>query len=183
MELRPLQRRLVQLLLRRGMMLESELWRLIRLLPDGAQLTPSEFDEMLEDLERAGWLTVNTDGDEPRYRVQFSQKTSTSHEDLWDRLSLDSMRQQWNVNLPTVSETTPVQEDFLMRRGGKRALPKAIWDKLEDEPAGQPAPSGTETKSQSAALLDALDRPKPRPSSDKQDIRKKLRGALGDDGE
>lgn len=196
-ELSPLQRRVIQLLLRRGTTLESELRRLIRMLPDGDRLTSVEFDTLLEALEHAGWLIKNTDGDEPRYRVQFAQKTPKSSTAIWDRLTLDNMRQRWQVRLTAPGETAPAttppppdtpgdqpaKEDLLMRRGGKRALPKAIWDRLEETPSGESAASETETKSRSAGRLDALNQPKAKPSADRQEIRKRLLGALEDDGE
>jgi hypothetical protein len=197
MELSPLQRRVIQLLLRRGTTLESELRRLIRMLPDGDHLSPVEFDTLLDVLEHAGWLIKKTDGDEPRYRVQFAQKTPRSSTTIWDRLKLDNLRQRWQIRLTSLGETAqartppppdtpgdePAKEDLLMRRGGKRALPQAIWDRLEETPSGETAASDTETKPRSAGLLDALNQPKEKPSSDKQDIRKKLWDALGDDGE
>lgn len=194
MELPPLQRRMIQLLLRQGTILESELRRLVRVLPDGDRLTPAEFDTILESLERAGWLIRNTDGDELCCRVQFSQKTPKSDDAFWERLSLESIRQQWRVRLPVVDEIAPTRaesqsnasddetakEDLLMRRGGKRTLSKAIWDKLDAEPSTTP---GAEPKSRTAGLRDALDKPKDKPTSDKKDIRKKLWDAFGDDGE
>jgi hypothetical protein len=139
---------------------------------------------MLEGLEHAGWMISNADGDELRWRVQFAQPNPRSDDPIWERLSLESILQQWHVRLPTAterrtSEATPdetLKEELLMRRGGKRTLSQAIWDKLEDEPA--PA---AETKSRVGGSLDALDKPKDRTSSDKKDIRKKLWDALADD--
>ena len=184
MELPSLQRRLIQLLLRRGTMLESELRRLVRVLPEGELLTSAQFDSMLESLERAGWMSSNTDGDELRWRVHVGQKTPRSDDPIWERLSLESIRQQWHVRLPVAgARKTPEtpsdetgKEDLLMRRGGKRTLSKAIWDKLDDAPTA-------EKKSRVGGLLDALDKPKDRSSSDKKDIRKKLWDAFGDESE
>jgi hypothetical protein len=185
-ELPTLQRRLIQLLLRRGTLLESELWRLSHMLPEGENLTPAQFDLMLETLERAGWMIRYVDGDETRWRVRFAQKTIRSDAPIWERLSLENIRQQWNVRLPAAGERTAseqtsnetLKEDLLMRRGGKRTLSQAIWDKLEDEPT--PANS-TETKSRVDGLLNALDKPKDKSTSDKKEIRKRLWDALADD--
>ena len=194
MELPPLQRRLIQLLLRRGTMLENELRYSLHMLPEGENITPAQVDSMLKSLEHAGWMSRDVDGDETRWHVQFTQKTAKNDDPIWARLSLESIRQQWNVKLSAADENTAARrasppeppsdettkEDLLMRRGGKRTLSQAIWDKLDTEPTPAPTPT---TKSRVGGLLDALDKPKDKTSSDKKDIRKKLWDAFGDEGE
>ena len=175
MELPSLQRRLIQLLLRRGMMYESELRRVVQLLPEGENLTPAQFDSMLESLESAGWMSRSTDSGDAQWRVNLTRRKPRSEAPIWERVNLESIRQQWHVRFPIAGVRTapePDEPDLLMRRGGKRTLSQAIWDKLEDTPVDEP---------KSKAVLDALDKPKDRSSSDKKDIRKKLWDALADD--
>lgn len=175
MELPSLQRRLIQLLLRRGMMYESELRRVVQLLPEGETLTPAQFDSMLESLESAGWMSRSTDSGDAQWRVNLTRRKPRSEAPIWERVNLESIRQQWHVRFPAAGVRTtpePDEPDLLMRRGGKRTLSQAIWDKLEDTLVDEP---------KSKAVLDALDKPKDRSSSDKKDIRKKLWDALADD--
>lgn len=177
-DLPPLQRRMVQLLLRKGIMLEHDLYQSLSLVAQ-EHVPRTVFDHQLAALIRVGWLLRDTDGDEPRYRIPVLPRRRMGDDSLAQRLDWNSMSQQWDVRLPPARRNTlpssrvtstltalaepEVKPEGLMQRGGKRTLPGAIWDKLESDPLPVKRPSR-------ASLLDDLfdksDEPSNEPKSD-----------------
>lgn len=137
------QRKIIQLLLRNGTMLASDLRSACWLLNE--PITHAELDDELRVLETVGWLVRDLRGDEPRYQVGSFRRTRKSIGDIWERLQLDATDQETQFSHPTprdkanefieaISDKTALPASSgLMRRGGKRTLPDSIWDKLERE--------------------------------------------------
>jgi hypothetical protein len=143
------QRQIIQLLLRNGTMLESDLRRALGLLTS----VPSHRDELegeLSVLATAGWLTRDSDADEARCCLGSLARTRKRLDKVWERLDANDSDHVWQVRMPSAAPAAPRAQkrvgalldaltadekpnEGLMQRGGKRTLPNAIWDRLEDE--------------------------------------------------
>ena len=143
------QRQIVQLLLRNGTMLETDLHDALNLLA-GEAVTDGVLEAELNALSDAGWLLRDSCADEARCRLRALPRTRKHMDDVWERIDQPGVDQNWRVRMPSAPSTPSAQKragalfdalaakesttktEGLMQRGGKRTLPNAIWDKLED---------------------------------------------------
>jgi hypothetical protein len=78
---------------------------------------------LIDDLTRSRWVVRFRRDGEIVYRVNFVRKNGTHNESFWNRLGLEHDSAH--------SPDEAASDERGMRRGGKRTLPKAIWDTLE----------------------------------------------------
>jgi hypothetical protein len=118
LELSPLHRQVVRLLLREKAISEVSLRAAF---PDDS---PEAVSRVLNDLMRFEWLECREPSNEtPVYELRLehtaSSETLTA---LWDKVD----------TLSQTSRRTAPEVDLGLQRGGKRTLPKQIWDKLDE---------------------------------------------------
>jgi hypothetical protein len=165
-ELPTRQRQLVQLLLRNGTMLEADLLDALNLLA-GETISSTLLEAELYALAAAGWLARDTLGDEARCRLRSLPRPRKHMDEVWNRIEQQGLGQNWRVRLPSAASTPRAQKragalfdalaaeekeaapkpEGLMQRGGKRTLPGAIWEKLEDDLSGESCPTNTKRSS------------------------------------
>jgi predicted transcriptional regulator len=130
MELSSAQRQIVRLILRETMMTYDDLCVSIQELQ---HIDQREVDALLGELTEHEWIVSLLKNQETVYRVNLVRRASKQNQSFWTRLGVEAS---------SVSEDS---EDRSMIRGGKRKLPPAIWETLEnDQPLSR------------AALLEAI---------------------------
>jgi hypothetical protein len=140
-----------------------ELMNVFQSLPPDQRLTSSELMTLLEDLRMAAWVTVNRDrSGEKHYRINLGYALGRiPHDSVLDQL-IDRPDQRYQKPLETLTseipraaaqESVPVPRsrsealnDLMARRGGKRTIPKNIWDKLDTD-GEKPAENATNSDS------------------------------------
>lgn len=159
----PLMRRILRALLRHHVLVEDQLWTEVTRTRDDVSFDRAALQKALRDLARRGWLTQQPLDESIAYSICMRH---SDHQPSDARIAAghvleqveDSQRYRIELAALTAEETspaTPVRSadvlDGLMHRGGKRTLPKNIWDKLgsgtaptDDPPANPPdeAPVG-----------------------------------------
>lgn len=90
---------------------------------------PELIQTTLDQLIHAIWLRID-DQTPARYLVHFGKSHTPRNYGIWKLAALemaDGVLQRWQPQI----NTPAAADDGLMRRGGKRRLPGAIWDKLQ----------------------------------------------------
>lgn len=128
MDLPAFERCVVRLLLRETELTYAELVEAVGTLPDDQQMDQAQLDAALEHLTGSQWLVGEGEGHKRRYRVSLSQRNSVSNSGMWDGLELESIDQHGAFQV----DLEPAAAMLSVRSGGKRALPKHVWDCLTD---------------------------------------------------
>jgi hypothetical protein len=116
LELSPVHRQVVRVLLREKLLSEAEIRTLF---PD---LPPDKLGSVLQELVQLRWVQCD-DSDIRRYRLEFAFTPSPDDTpSLWEKI--EALRR------PVPREG--YERDIRLQRGGKRKLPRQIWDKLDD---------------------------------------------------
>lgn len=147
MNVPPMLRRMMRLLLRHQHLAEEQLWTALRHQDDNVDR--ASFGRALADLIRMGWLAERDENGQPAYRIILRHaEARLPEETIVSRIDLNSVDDsaRYRTELGVLASSQPVQAketpldglDSLLQRGGKRTLPKSIWDKL-DAPASPPA--------------------------------------------
>jgi hypothetical protein len=117
LELSPLHRQVVRLLLREKLLSEAALFAAF---PDDS---PEAVRRVLNDLVKFEWLQCGesqTSGEMPVYHLHLERiPSSESLPSLWEKVEALSQRPAPDLDLG-------------LQRGGKRKLPNHIWDKLDE---------------------------------------------------
>lgn len=160
-------RRIVRIVLREITMTYSQILGALDKLPDAQRLDRQTTDTALDELTQMRLLIRFFRNHEASYRVNLSHRQPrAADETLWqkaDFAAIDRADQQWQPAFQAASaEGASDMGELVMRRGGKRILPSAIWDSLDDKPK-DPADTADGEK-----------------SAGRNNLRNKLFGALED---
>lgn len=141
MELPAVERCIVRLVLREVTISYPRL----RWMTKDMNIVPEALDNALKHLVTTHWLIRQSSSQHTSYRVNTLEKPASANQNFWDELALEEMPEPTSVDLHADPENAPLST----RSGGKRALPKAIWDCLCDPdtpetPAVKPAKRGAE---------------------------------------
>jgi hypothetical protein len=117
LELSPLHRQVVRLLLREELLSEAALFAGF---PDDS---PEAVRRVLNDLVKFEWLQCREN--------QNAGETSVYHLHLERMPSSESLPSLWE-KVEALSQRPAPDLDLGVQRGGKRKLPKQIWDKLDE---------------------------------------------------
>ncbi|HVU13715.1 MAG TPA: hypothetical protein VHD90_20705 [Phototrophicaceae bacterium] len=120
LDLQPLERCVVRLILREVTMTYPQLCEAITTLPVDQQMDQPKLDTVLDQLTQNHWLVREYDHNLLSYRVNTSENT----------------RRQTGLDLSELSRA----DDSLNLKRSKRNLPNHVWDCLTDAPAETPAP-------------------------------------------
>lgn len=143
-------RRIMRLMLRHQRLREEQIWHELQQQTADAP-DWGTFMDTLSDLCRRGWLDNEYRNGQPEYRIVLRHTESRLPDNaLTARADLeglaDTQRYQTELGALTQATSSPPPAprasdplDGLLHRGGKRTLPKNIWDKL-DAPAADSAP-------------------------------------------
>ena len=118
LELSPLHRQVVRLLLREKALTESQVYAAF---PDDQ---PEAVNRVLNDLVRFQWLECG--------ESQLSGQATIYHLRLEHTPTADSLPALWE-KVDALTRRSPPDLDLGIQRGGKRKLPSQIWDKLDDD--------------------------------------------------
>lgn len=118
LELSPLHRQVVRLLLREKALTGAEVYAAF---PDDP---PEALNRVLNDLVQFRWLDCG--------EGQPSGQATIYHLRLEHVPGSDSLASLW-AKLEALTRHSPTDFDLGGQRGGKRKLPSQIWDKLDDE--------------------------------------------------
>lgn len=147
----PLMRRILRALLRHQVLVEDQLWTEVTRTRDDAVFDRAALQKALRDLARRGWLTQQPLDESIAYSIcmrHSDRQPSDARIAAGQVLDQVEGSQRYRIELAalTAEETspaTPVRNtdvlDGLMHRGGKRTLPKGIWDKLSADKLGSGA--------------------------------------------
>lgn len=128
MDLPAFERCVVRLLLRETELTYAELVEAVGTLPGDQQMDQDQLDAALQHLTDSGWLVGEGEGQKRRYRVSLSQRNSVSNRGMWDGLELESIDRHGTFQV----DLEPAAAMLSVRSGGKRALPRHVWDCLTD---------------------------------------------------
>ncbi len=136
MDLPPVERCIVRLVLRESMMTYLELVDAVATLPADHQMDRQTFDSALNHLTFNDWLLSQRHGPQTVYRVNTLQKTPTQRQGLLDNLDLEPFETpELRLTLENTDQVAPTNR-------GKRVLPAHIWDCLTGsntkEPVNEP---------------------------------------------
>lgn len=148
----PLLRRILRALLRHQTLIEDELWTEIARTQDESAVDRAALQTALRDLQRLGWLTQEMRGDRVVYAIRLYQGDRQPSEarlaagDLIEQVA-DSQRYRAELAELTIPAAPAVFDrtdmlDGLMQRGGKRTLPRDIWNKLGSNSTEEEKPRG-----------------------------------------
>lgn len=128
MDLPGFERCIVRLLLRETELTYPELRQAVADMPEDLRMNEPQLESALDHLVNSEW--VISQGDQlVSYRVSPIQRTSSHNLGLWDDIPLESIDQHGAYQL----DLEPADTLLALKSGGKRALPKHIWDCLTDE--------------------------------------------------
>lgn len=138
----PLMRRILRALLRHQVLIEDQLWMEVTRTRDDAVFDRAALQKALRDLARRGWLTQQSVDESVAYSICMRHSDRQPSDariaagQVLEQVE-DSQRYRIELSALTAEETSPATPmrnadvlDGLMHRGGKRTLPKNIWDKL-----------------------------------------------------
>jgi hypothetical protein len=133
MDLPPVERCLVRLILRETTMTYPELQQTVTTLPPDQQMDQTSFDSALNHLTFSQWLIRQTQEQQVTYRVNTLQKNATQNPGLLEGLDLEKMDEPRSpqLNLETADQT-------LAPKRSRRGLPTHIWDCLTESSADEP---------------------------------------------
>lgn len=126
MELSPLLRQIVCLLLRNNTMSDRALYDTICI--EGASFNPAQVKMALADLLNRDWLLYAREQGQDVYSLRLARSTRAGG-GLWDSIGLEGLP----MNARAANLRLGGSSNHAMQRGGKRAVPKNIWDRLGDE--------------------------------------------------
>jgi len=132
MDLPPVERCIVRLVLRETKMTYLELADAVTTLPDDQQMDRPTFDSALSHLTFNEWLVSQNHGLQTIYRVNTLWKTPTQSQGLLDGLELDAL------NTPQLRLNLDGSDRSLSANRGKRVLPNHIWDCLTEPVTEEP---------------------------------------------
>lgn len=118
MELSSAQRQIVRLILRETMMAYDDLCLSIQELQ---HIDQAEVDALISELTAHQWIVALLKDHETVYRVNLVRRAAKQNQAFWDRLGVEA------------SPNGEEPEDRSMVRGGKRTLPPAIWETIEND--------------------------------------------------
>jgi hypothetical protein len=133
MDLPPVERCIVRLVLRETTMTYLELVSAVATLPDEQQMDRHTFDSALNHLTFNDWLVSQSYGLQTLYRVNTLQKSPTQRQGLLDGLDLEQLDEQQSPRLNLETADHPLTSNH-----GKRVLPTHIWDCLTESSADEP---------------------------------------------
>jgi len=146
MDLPPVERCIVRLVLRETSMTYPELQDAIKTLPPDQQMDQDSFDTALDHLTINEWLVTQTNNQQISYRVNTIQKTANQSQGLLEGLDLEK-----NQPRPLRLNLDPADRPLANNR--KRALPNHIWDCLT-EPAAPATEPASEAPKRRTSLFD-----------------------------
>jgi hypothetical protein len=167
MELPAPLRRIVRMVLREISMTYSQILSALEKLPEPQRPDRRSTDMALHELTSMRLLIRFFANHEANYRVNLAYRTPhVTDETLWqkaDFTSIERAEQQWQPAFQAAGADGTIEiGELVMRRGGKRTLPNAIWDSLDEKPREQ------------------IDAPDGDNSAGRGSLRNKLFGALDD---
>ncbi len=133
MDLPPVERCIVRLILREKTITYFELASAVATLPDDQQMDRHTFDSALSHLTFNNWLVSQSYGLQTLYRVNTMQKSPAQRQGLLDSLDLEQLDVQQSLQLDLESADHPITSNH-----GKRLLPNHIWDCLTDPETSEP---------------------------------------------
>lgn len=123
MNLPPVERQIMQLVMRSGSMTYPQLRDAVASMPAEERLDDSKLNATLDRLLQEHWLVRHADGKQTAYRASEIRRTGAHNPNLWRKLeAADSYTP--DACPPTSKKTTS---------GGKRALPSNLWDCLLED--------------------------------------------------
>jgi len=118
MNLPPIERRIMQLVMRSVSMTYPQLRDAIATMPAEQRPDESKLRATLDHLTQERWLVREADGQQPAYRASEIRRTSAHNPNVWQKLEA--------AEVCPPSSKTPTS-------GGKRTLPSNVWDCLLDD--------------------------------------------------
>jgi hypothetical protein len=128
MDLPGFERCIVRFLLRETELTYPQLVESISTLPDDQQLDQEHLDAALDHLTRSEWIVSSGEGEQRQYRISLMQRNNSHQHGMLDGLELESIDRHGAFQV----DLEPAATMLSVRSGGKRALPKHVWDCLTD---------------------------------------------------
>ena len=147
MDLSPVERCIVRLVLRETSMTYPELQDAIKTLPSDQQMDQATFNSALDHLTLSEWLISQAQNQQITYRVNTLQKMTNQGSGLLEGLDIEGGNKPGSFQLDLQTSSRP-----LTSTRGKRVLPTHIWDCLT-EPSSDPV---SEPPKRRASLFDKL---------------------------
>ncbi|MGQ9907633.1 MAG: hypothetical protein ACUVS2_02240 [Candidatus Flexifilum sp.] len=139
----PLLRRILRALLRHQALIEDQIWTEIARTSDEMPIDRAVMESALSDLQRRGWLTREVRGDQVTYTIRLhrgDRRLSEARLAAGDLIEQVDDNPRYRAELAELTLTAVPAAfgradvlDGLMQRGGKRTLPRNIWDKLSSD--------------------------------------------------
>jgi len=146
MDLPPVERCIIRLVLRETTVTYPELVDAVMTLPVEQQMDQPTFEAALDHLTFSEWLIRQTYGQQTTYRVNTLQKMPAQRQGLLEGLDLEKIDAPSSLRL-----TVDTADHSLLGQRGKRVLPTHIWDCLTETGAEKPV---SEAPKRRASLFD-----------------------------